>query len=179
MAQPIQTYYNGYHFRSRSEARWAWAFDQLGIKYYYEPEGFSNNGIAYLPDFFLPDSKTWFEVKGVLGEEDEKKIDMFLRSIEDKYFVVGYPDMTFDVVNDWGEWFSTPDNSAISKCPICGKYYFLSDYGWYGCKNCGAYDGDHYLRTEAQGNLNHWYDGNAKNVLMKARSLRFEHGETP
>ena len=174
MAQAIQTYYNGYHFRSRAEARWAWAFDQLGIKYYYEPEGFSDNGISYLPDFFLPDSETWFEVKGVLNEEDTQKIEMFLRSI--RYFVVGYPDMTFDVVDEWNGGFSGKDYSGLSKCPICGKYFFYSGGGWYGCKNCGAYDGDHYLRTEAHGDLTGGY---AANILMNARSLRFEHGETP
>lgn len=36
----IETYYNGYRFRSRLEARWAVFFDAAGIKYEYEPEGF-------------------------------------------------------------------------------------------------------------------------------------------
>lgn len=50
--EPIQTYYKGYKFRSRLEARWAVFFDTLGIKYEYEPEGYVlNNGKWYLPDF--------------------------------------------------------------------------------------------------------------------------------
>ena len=36
----IETYYKGYRFRSRLEARWAVFFDAAGIKYEYEPEGF-------------------------------------------------------------------------------------------------------------------------------------------
>lgn len=50
----IQTKYNGYYFRSRLEARWAVFFDTLGIKYYYEHEGYEIDGEAYLPDFQIP-----------------------------------------------------------------------------------------------------------------------------
>lgn len=38
--QAIQTHYNGYKFRSRLEARWAVFFDEMGIQYEYEKEGF-------------------------------------------------------------------------------------------------------------------------------------------
>ena len=52
----IETIYNGRRYRSRLEARWAVFFDSLGIRFEYEPEGFVlSNGMAYLPDFFLPD----------------------------------------------------------------------------------------------------------------------------
>lgn len=62
--KPIQTYYNGYHFRSRLEARWAVFFDAMGIKYEYEKEGYTlSNGEKYLPDFYLPEFYTWAEVK--------------------------------------------------------------------------------------------------------------------
>lgn len=67
--KPIETYYNGYRFRSRLEARWAVFFDAAGIKYQYEPEGyrytdFDDNEYFYLPDFYLPDAKVYVEVKG-------------------------------------------------------------------------------------------------------------------
>jgi hypothetical protein len=62
--KPIETIYNGYRFRSRLEARWAVFFDALGIRYEYEPEGFVlENGKSYLPDFFLPELKTYVEIK--------------------------------------------------------------------------------------------------------------------
>lgn len=51
----IQTRYNGRHFRSRLEARWAVFFDALGISYFYEPDGFAlPSGDRYQPDFYLP-----------------------------------------------------------------------------------------------------------------------------
>lgn len=62
--KPIETYYNGYRFRSRLEARWAVFFDSMGIRYKYEKEGFSLPSGPYLPDFWLPDWEIWFEVKG-------------------------------------------------------------------------------------------------------------------
>ncbi len=66
----IETVYAGCRFRSRLEARWAVFFDQLGISWEYEPEGFEFHGHRYLPDFWLPNagpqwgSGTYVEVKG-------------------------------------------------------------------------------------------------------------------
>lgn len=61
----IETRYAGHRFRSRLEARWAVFFDVLGIDWMYEPEGYElDNGKRYLPDFFLPATQTWVEVKG-------------------------------------------------------------------------------------------------------------------
>lgn len=60
----IETVYNGYRFRSRLEARWAVFFDEAGIKYQYELEGFElDNGQWYLPDFWLPGIEIWVEIK--------------------------------------------------------------------------------------------------------------------
>jgi hypothetical protein len=72
--KPIQTHYNGYHFRSRLEARWAVFFDALNIEYEYEVEGFDlGNDILYLPDFWLPMQRVWFEVKGPPPTNDDSK----------------------------------------------------------------------------------------------------------
>lgn len=62
----IETSYNGYLFRSRTEARWAVFFDTLGIRYEYEKEGYElEDGTWYLPDFWLPTYEYWIEIKGV------------------------------------------------------------------------------------------------------------------
>lgn len=68
----IQTRYKGYHFRSRLEARWAVFFDTAGIKWEYEVEGFQlPNGTRYLPDFKLPETNTWVEIKGACPSDQE------------------------------------------------------------------------------------------------------------
>jgi len=61
--QAIPTTYRGIRYRSRLEARWATFFDELHIRYAYEPKAFTHEGENYVPDFYLPATKTWVEVK--------------------------------------------------------------------------------------------------------------------
>ena len=81
--KPLETIYNGYRFRSRLEAKWAVFFDESGIEYEYEPQGFElPDGQKYLPDFYLTNvyprwsnhSGLWLEVKGLLSDIDYSKI---------------------------------------------------------------------------------------------------------
>lgn len=52
----IPTTYKGILFRSRLEARWAYYWDLIGLKWMYEFEGFIlSNGEYYLPDFYIPE----------------------------------------------------------------------------------------------------------------------------
>lgn len=64
--QAINTYYAGHHFRSRLEARWAHVFNDLGMRWEYEPQGYhvGEDRRPYLPDFYLTDVGWWVEVKG-------------------------------------------------------------------------------------------------------------------
>jgi hypothetical protein len=57
--------YAGTLFRSHLEARYAIFFDQLDLKWEYEPQGFVIDGTAYLPDFvvFAAMSTIWVEIK--------------------------------------------------------------------------------------------------------------------
>jgi hypothetical protein len=66
MIKAIETKYKGYHFRSRTEARWAVFFDDMGYTWEYEREGFQLPSGYYLPDFYLTYSyhKIYIEVKG-------------------------------------------------------------------------------------------------------------------
>jgi hypothetical protein len=64
MISAIETKYNGWKFRSRLEARWAMFFDEMGIAYDYEREGYEiDMGVWYLPDFYLHLDNMWVEVK--------------------------------------------------------------------------------------------------------------------
>lgn len=74
----IETEYRGIRFRSRLEARWAVFFDVAGIEWKYETEGYEVDGHRYLPDFWLPDSKVWVEVK---GERDGLRNDFARMSV--------------------------------------------------------------------------------------------------
>lgn len=72
---PLETRYAGCRFRSRLEARWAVFFDHLGIKWEYEPQGYTigPDKRPYLPDFRLPYLGALVEVKG-----DAERLDIAL-----------------------------------------------------------------------------------------------------
>lgn len=60
-----ETVVDGIRYRSRTEARWAIFFLNLGIEFHYEPERIElSSGESYLPDFILPEFRAFFEVKG-------------------------------------------------------------------------------------------------------------------
>lgn len=63
MIKAIETQYKGYRFRSRLEARWAVYLDAMGVRWYYEHEGYELASGWYLPDFYLPELKLHLEVK--------------------------------------------------------------------------------------------------------------------
>ncbi len=60
-----ETAYNGTVYRSRTEARYAVAFDHAGIEFQYEPDGylFEEGGRSYVPDFWVPAWSSFLEVK--------------------------------------------------------------------------------------------------------------------
>lgn len=58
--KPIETSYNNYLFRSRTEARWGVWLDAMGFEWEYEYQGYNlGNAGFYLPDFVvrIPEEK--------------------------------------------------------------------------------------------------------------------------
>ena len=141
--KPIPTVYSGIHFRSKLEAQWAKFFDAMEIKWIYEPEGYQlSDGTWYLPDFYLPDSKQWFEVKGVMSDKDMNKISLLAKdSLKD--VVVGLPGGEFYMYSSEDNFFHDP--VYINECSECGKKSFMNSNGSYQCQCCGEYDGDHFI----------------------------------
>lgn len=127
----IETHYKGYRFRSRLEARWAVYFDALGLKWEYELEGFELPSGRYLPDFWLPQVKSWAEVKPVELSEKEiaKAQELVLLTGKDCILLVGTPDgKPYDVVTSTGERAYVTD-CAISMYhgyPICESRFYQS-----------------------------------------------------
>ena len=170
--KPIETVYNGYRFRSRLEARWAVFFDALGIKYEYEPEGYTlQDGTKYLPDFMIyvrhrsyedEWEPVFAEVKGVMGDNDAHKIELLskahpvivlgqLPADDDEYLKIYHEDCRFH------------------------SYIFMDgdDY----CAFFSIYNGVPCIA----GSDHEQFDGGTSmnKALLKARYARFEHGETP
>jgi len=105
MIKPIETRYNGYHFRSRTEARWAVYFDIIEIKYEYEKEGYDLGELGwYLPDFWLPEYQMFVEVKGEnFTQEEQDKCVCLCANVPESGFLllIGPPDLKpyFGIVN--------------------------------------------------------------------------------
>ncbi len=92
----IETFFDGYRFRSRLEARWAVFFNTLGVKYEYEKEGYDLDGVWYLPDFWLPELDFFVEIKGKepTKEEERKRLLLATQSGKDVHICyngIGFP----------------------------------------------------------------------------------------
>lgn len=155
----IETKYKGYHFRSRLEARWAVFFDELGVKWEYEPEGFElPNGKYYLPDFRVwcygfryyerphwdSDNEgpiyLYIEVKGHMTPEDADKINEFKKS--NPILVLGQiPDET----DDYFEYFREFDNDFFEGTDIAALNFITVDGDQYPALPLATEDGHFYL----------------------------------
>lgn len=92
----IPTKYKGYHFRSRTEARWAVALNYLGWIWDYEVEGFDLPAGWYLPDFALLGDDgicLWIEVKGKepTRQEHRKLAQLVAATQITAVFAIGTP----------------------------------------------------------------------------------------
>ena len=166
--KPIETYYNGYRFRSRLEARWAVFFDAAGIKYEYESEGYECDGERYLPDFYLPEMDVHVEVKpdrsGI--EKDILRCSKMIQwggAIKTILFLGDipgdsdgghwhFPTLYYEtgginnVVSGWwffSDWYDDDDNTLvnghISKCGYPAPIY-ITNGEVKGMFKCGKFD---------------------------------------
>jgi hypothetical protein len=128
--RPINTAYNGYLFRSRTEARWAVFFDALDERYEYEEEGFeTEGGIRYLPDFHMLDhNEVYFEIKHenyrVTPKDKEKWHILTMQKPAILYVAFGAP------------WYDRPlycvghkaraEKMHMHCCPECESFHALA-----------------------------------------------------
>lgn len=129
----IPTTYRGTLFRSRLEAQWAEFLDVLGIAWQYEPEGYTNGPVRYLPDFWLPTvlhrgarPGVFFEVKpsSPLAGEVDKALMLACGSRKPVLVVVSSPkgndveslhEYVRDGDRDWDD-----DGLCFAGCDACG-----------------------------------------------------------
>lgn len=85
--------YAGRLFRSTFEARFARALDRRGIAWEYEPRRFDLGACTYLPDFYLPETGAFWEVKGWFGPRSQRVTRMFRERYPDVPLVVATEDV--------------------------------------------------------------------------------------
>ena len=169
----IPTTYKGTTFRSRTEARWAVFFDELGVGWDYEPEGYElGEGKRYLPDFWLPDLESFFEVKPNLEDGLDTAFDLiesifmatgayysaFVSDGPPRPYVDsrGYhhsPRFAFSGITEssssWGRYSSGPEY-VFYECPFCYRIDIGELNDWHcgasesGCKSGVGHSNDPY-----------------------------------
>lgn len=203
MIKAIETKYKGYRFRSRLEARWAVFFDVARIKWQYECEGYwigvdEQNQRQYLPDFYLPETETWIEVK---GNHNMFKWGLLADAVD---WGSGLPGTDYSYRTNRGllllgpipqpQMFATI-HPILQHCKggLVTSAWFV-DGGiqtsndseeWFDSMCVGDDDDAEYFES-----VKRWHEGtyartsvNASPIISRAysvaRSARFEHGETP
>lgn len=195
----IETYYKGYRFRSRLEAKWAVFFDTIGIEWKYEEEGYQlPDGTWYLPDFKV---KCWgkrggigsepfdlyIEVKGEMTAEDLQKIwafsgcsyippydegeEAFFKALDEMVPVLIVGDIPY-IQSEDDLW-----DSNVFNCygPDGFFNYETIDGDYYGAYP-SVLDGKFFLMGDDCNYLAGDFDKLIKGYRA-ARSARFEHGE--
>jgi hypothetical protein len=64
--------------RSTWEVAYAKYLDKQNIKWLYESKTFDLGNTTYTPDFYLPESNTYVEIKGWMRKKSQEKIEKFL-----------------------------------------------------------------------------------------------------
>lgn len=200
----IQTVYKGYKFRSRLEARWAVFFDTLGVDWEYEVEGFElGDGVYYLPDFKVTTSDgavVWYEIKP-FNENHCDKFAKFKELLEGSASKINDAHAVM-LCGDPVKRLVETDDEDFGMCPRCGiintfayGIYHSFEETHFGCMVCDYYTpggrNDDLVpglvcRSRSHKGANSVFSSEYKGVYLpkiaaaasKARSARFEHGES-
>ena len=162
MIKAIETKYNGYNFRSRTEAKWAYVFDKLKIKYLYENEGYElENGDWYLPDFYLPNHGFFIEIKGANPNQKELDKCSFLAngSGEPVVMIIGNPDY-FNSLCFYG--YNRPTDDSADQ--YFYDYYYTDIQGL-----------DNFVSHGLEAGWNHDVSGSSCERIDKTNILRHNH----
>lgn len=189
----IETKYKGYRFRSRLEARWAVFFDVIGIPWEYELEGFDLGDEGwYLPDFWLPEQKYWFECKPESPKPRDfagiKKYALLASEINHDVIVAGgSPGLTAHYDNGGELLFNVGNLTWIWPRKFASDEEFWLGLQWVKHPTLGYRIGDFFggciEMTFCESSRKAW-DSEPEHpsilaAYTAARSARFEHGETP
>lgn len=200
----IDTYYNGYKFRSRLEARWAVFFDAIGVKYEYEPEGLLlHDGTKYLPDFYLPQFKCYFEVKRNPGNiwrsclPDDPEFAEAIRKIRsgmenDEWAgIICFGDPYDHTMFIFCQEYNDSSGGSYDGMPVVfGHWINTRDpmlFSWWDCRDrtfLTTFGGDSFqipmiTDCDYQYLENPFVTKRIIDAELKARQARFEHGESP
>lgn len=158
----IETTYAGHRYRSRCEARWAIFLDVLNIAFNYELEGFELESDYYLPDFYLPQVKSYAEVKpGTFSPKETEKCHQLAD-------FTGCPVLMLDgppAAKSYYAALPSEDEAAVVQEEAL---FMLTNR-----KGCISNEGRLYTASPSDPVFE-----DTEHAVAVAKSARFEHGET-
>jgi hypothetical protein len=156
-AKAIPQVHKGTTYRSKTEARWAEFLTSIGVKYFYEAEGYQLGPMWYLPDFWLPFAEIYVEVKGERPNITEMQKATLLAKQSGNPVVLVVDNPSTD-----GEYIIVRPNGKNQSCVIVEEHKtagawiaeFADGGGWAfpltaGLVNCAAYGHQHPLLDKA------------------------------
>lgn len=138
----IPTEFRDIKYRSQLEAEWAQWLLEHGFNAQYEKRKFKlERGIWYLPDFYIPETKTFIEVKGNM--ERIHKPYQLTQELK-RECPETWPDggTMLLLAGPVGTFFNTEQPFYMglnyTKCPNCKTPNILTEYGDGKCRYCDA-----------------------------------------
>jgi hypothetical protein len=104
-------------------------FQELGVRWEYEPEGYVVRGKCYLPDFWIEEWNAWFEVKPMSEQHKMRSLVSMLQQLRrdtrarHAYVCFGAPDLirgsrifddqcAYEWVNEFGPVCESPSEGV-------------------------------------------------------------------
>ena len=200
MARDIEarrTRYNGVTFRSKLEAQWAVFWDELGVKWQYEPLTFKlPDGKQYTPDFWIVDLALWVEIKPNAKIAHEEEAELKCLQLAGKTGDLVYLDQggfAWPISEDWHYSKSVVPQEAAEIYSVLFFYitdhvqgdwiYRSDDHFWGTCPECGkigiaalislGFFRNHIFSCNCY-TRNHWLESSSE-ILMEAydKALRY------
>jgi predicted nuclease of restriction endonuclease-like RecB superfamily len=79
MMQKGCKHYKGYLMKSSWEIKYAKYLDKNNIKWEYENKTFDLGNTTYTPDFYLPETDIYIEIKGWFRKDAKRKMKLFYK----------------------------------------------------------------------------------------------------
>lgn len=143
MSVPIA--YSGVQFRSTLEGDWAATLNHYGMEWEYEPWTLRlPSGATYMPDFWLPQLKTFIEVKGAHMLRVDKPRELAREVNHDEIIVLlGFAPVNramqpymWDPYLQWGDPLRY--DTRLAKCPACSGWQWMRAELSRRCRLCNA-----------------------------------------
>ena len=150
----LPTRYDGVLYDSRTEARWAVFFDQLGIGFLPQEQGFLTDGVPYRPDFLLPAQALIAEVKPSFDADPDgvqKLRDLIAARGKERGVVlpaIHTGDMHLLLIAPDGKGETWEDDRGTWLLCPAGYHYDVQPVPERGCRDC-HWDGDYWYEAEA------------------------------